>query len=88
MTQRKLKKVNLKKYCERAGCYLLQDDVVFLKLMLESVNVIDRLNVLDKYIEKFKDGIESEIDVHKKQNVGRKEANKWLLDNITGWIEC
>jgi hypothetical protein len=87
MRKRQIKKMDLKKYCERKGCYLLKDDVMFLRSMLANINVIDRLNVLDKYIEKFKDGIESEDNAHKKQNVGRKEASTWLLDNIKNWID-
>jgi hypothetical protein len=87
MRKRQIKKMDLKKYCERQGCYLLKDDVFFLQWLLASVNVIDKAEVLDKYIEKFKDGIESEDNVHKKQNVGRKEANKWLRDNINYWVD-
>ncbi len=71
--------LELIEYCDALGAQLLRDDCHFLLSHLPSF-VHTRLKVMDDYLARWRVAASRELVQHKKQNVGRYAANRWLRE--------
>lgn len=55
---------------------MLKEDFQFLSKNLSRYR--NRLEVIDRYVEAFRRGMDAEKSEIKKSNAGRREANLWL----------
>lgn len=66
---------------------MLHGDWEHFELHWRLMSGLNRKQVLKKYLQKFKTGIDQETDKNKKVNSGRKAANLWLLNAATKGTE-
>lgn len=66
-------------YALSQGCELLKDDLGFLGEKFKLLPTEERLGIAKQYISIWKEAMDDcEIEI-KKQNLGRQQANIWLL---------
>ncbi|GKS62470.1 hypothetical protein YTPLAS21_19280 [Candidatus Nitrosocosmicus sp.] len=67
-------------YCEKNGIELTQDDKIYIKQSVLRVtrDISVARAILHRYYLIYKDTMENEPDVIRKQNMGRRKANRYL----------
>ena len=58
---------------------VLRDDVLFVRKMLNNFSYHNRKRIFAKYCSIWLGAMHECIEENKKENVGRKKANYWLL---------
>lgn len=71
-------------HCESLGINLLRDDINFIKQQLLNISKPQQKAVLQRYADRWLEGM-SECDiVYRKQNIGRLAANTNLREYVNG----
>ena len=61
------------------GIHLLKDDIVFIKACLAKMPSKSHKTILSRYAEEWLQGMRETDIVYRRQNLGRRKANLWLL---------
>jgi hypothetical protein len=75
-------------YAESKGIYLLRDDIKFIKQCVNGLQNEQIRTILRRYIDEWSLGMQECESVVKRQNEGRKAANKYLREIIDAKRNC
>ena len=74
--------MNFKDYAKSKGCDLLQDDVSWLRSLLLGMSNVEIQRLLRQYIDVWCESMALCNNRVKQMNVGRREANIWLRNEL------
>lgn len=74
--------MNFPEYAAQKGLHLLKDDIKFIRARLHKVPQNARKSIMLRYIEIWLSTMRREPNVILRENMGRREANKYLLTVI------
>ncbi|MGL6123275.1 MAG: hypothetical protein ACRC1W_09715 [Shewanella sp.] len=73
--------MNFTDYAFSKGLQLLKDDIVFIRARMYKVPKNSRNAFMRRYVELWLQGMQEEENALRKQSVGRRAANNFLLAN-------
>lgn len=71
-----------KDYCLKNNIQLLRDDIKFLEKELVKINDNEHRGILKEYTDLWLHSLEGNAKSSQNQNLARKTANKWLLEEV------
>jgi len=71
-------------HCIKNGIELLRDDIIFIKKQLAGIPEHLQKPVLTEYCEIWLKGMKETDIVYRQQNIGRRKANLYLLEQVHG----
>lgn len=67
-------------FCKANDIHLLRDDLSYLRLHIGYLPENERKRVLKRYCNEWLKGMREESNIALKQNMGRREANKFIRE--------
>jgi len=71
-------------YARQNDIELLKGDIIFIRDCAYKLSTTTRRETLKKYVEIWKNEMRKEVVDYKRQNMGRRKANLWLLNACEG----